>query len=317
LDSKRDDGFVLGVNLPWRSYGCDFGANGWQPGGGLAAAADLGALDDVCAGLAADRVRWLRWFLLCDGRAGIVWDSDGTPAGLDDCVLTDIGVALDLARRHGLKLVFALFDFHWLHRARRVRSVQLGGRADVIADPFKRERLLERVIDPILTFTGSSSAVAAWDVINEPEWVTRDFGAWGVRARVESADMRAFINAIIERVHARTIHSATVGLAGARGLPLVRGLGLDLYQIHWYDKLDAQSPLDRPVGHLALDRPVLLGEFPTRRSARSVTSILDSARAMGYAGAMAWSALADDSASDYRECSAEIAGWRRDDNRNA
>ena len=103
-----------------------------------------------------------------------------------------------------------------------------------------------------------------------------------------------------------------MGLASARGLPLVRGLGLDLYQVHWYDAHDQDSPLDRPVESLELDRPVLLGEFPTRGSARSVTSILSTARSMGYAGAMAWSALAADAASDYFGRSAEIAAWRRE-----
>jgi hypothetical protein len=313
---ETGDRFVLGVNLPWRTYGCDFGANAWQPKGGLARATDRAALETVFARLAADRMRWVRWFLLCDGRAGIVWDSERTPSGLDEHVLPDLGAALDLARRNGIQLVFVLFDFHWLRGARRKNNVRLGGHADVVADPIRRARLLDRIVDPILEWSGRSDAVCAWDVINEPEWVTRGFGARWWQSRVAAADMRAFIGAVVERIHARTAHQATVGLSNARGLPLVRGLGLDFYQVHWYDKHDAKSPLDRPVAYLELDRPLLLGEFPTKGSARSVTSILNTARSMGYAGAVAWSALSTDDYSNYIGHSTEIAAWRRDPDMN-
>jgi hypothetical protein len=114
--------------------------------------------------------------------------------------------------------------------------------------------------------------------------------------------MRAFIAEAVELVHARTGHAATVGLAGGRGLGLVKGLGLDFYQVHWYDRQDAGFPLDRPLGPRGLDRPCVLGEFPTRGSRRPPEAILETARRRGYAGAWAWSVLAEDSATDGRAC---------------
>jgi len=50
--------------------------------------------------------------------------------------------------------------------------------------------------------------------------------------------------------------------------------------------------------NIGLDRPVILGEFPTRGSLRSPEEIVRTARRAGYAGALAWSALAGDEASD-------------------
>ena len=98
--------------------------------------------------------------------------------------------------------------------------------------------------------------------------------------------------------HDRTTQAVTVGAASAFSLDLVRGLGLDLYQIHWYDKYELRTPLDQPVAAFALDRPVLLGEFPTRGSRCSAGEILATARGTGYAGALGWPAAADDEASD-------------------
>ena len=82
-------GFVVGANLPWVRYGGDFGANAWSPRGGLGGRGRDAALDDRLHLLRSRGVEVLRWFVLCDGRAGLRVEPDGTPAGLDDFVLPD------------------------------------------------------------------------------------------------------------------------------------------------------------------------------------------------------------------------------------
>ena len=64
----------------------------------------------------------------------------------------------------------------------------------------------------------------------------------------------------------------------------------------------AGASLERPVATLGLDRPLLLGEYPTRGSALSPPAIVEVARRAGYHGALAWSLLAEDSASDAAAC---------------
>jgi len=48
------------------------------------------------------------------------------------------------------------------------------------------------------------------------------------------------------------------------------------------------------VASLALDRPLVLGEFPTVNSQHSAGAIVRTARNAGYGGAWCWSALAED-----------------------
>jgi hypothetical protein len=88
-----------------------------------------------------------------------------------------------------------------------------------------------------------------------------------------------------------------VGLASWRGLDLVKGLGLDVYQAHWYDRREGRAPLGRAVA-ATLDRPLWLGEFPTAQSKRTPDEIISTARQAGYACALAWSAEAVDRHSD-------------------
>ena len=109
-------------------------------------------------------------------------------------------------------------------------------------------------------------------------------------------------------VHRTASQPVTVGLASARGLDLVRDAGLDFYQVHWYDKHERETPLRRDVREMTLDRPVVLGEFPTRGSRFTMDEILRIASQAGYSGAWFWSINGEDEASDGE---AAIDGLRR------
>jgi hypothetical protein len=295
-----DQEFWTGVNLPWLNYGGDFGANRWQPTGGIAQPERRAALREVLGRLADGGAGCVRWFMLADGRAGLLESASGDLVGLDDHVLRDADAALDELERARLKAIFVLFDYHWFKRGRVVDGVRTGGRRALAIDPALRGRLIDRVVDPLLAHCGRHTSIGAWDVVNEPEWVTRGTRLPPRPTDVPKAAMRAFIRDIAGAVHRRTSHAATVGSASTRTLPLVEGLGLDVYQAHWYDRLDRRAPIGRPVRELGLDRPIILGEFPTRGSRLTPPEILDAARMAGYAGALAWSALAGDEASDRR-----------------
>jgi hypothetical protein len=300
--------FLLGANLPWVTYG-DFGANAWHPRGGLTQHPDLPVVEAQLVTLAAHGIRALRWFLLCDGRAGVRFAGDGTPLGPDEALERDIETALALARRAALQIVFVVLDFHWCRRGRLHRGVQLGGRCRVLRDRRQRRALLERVLGPLFDRFGEAPEVLAWDLMNEPEWITFGAGTWRPWA-LGRADLRSYLADACEILHARTRHLATVGSASTRGLGLVRGLGLDVYQPHWYDALERRTPLARPVETLALDRPAWLGEIPSRGSRYRADELFETARRAGYAGAFFWSARADDSSSDVRAALDGLDRWR-------
>jgi hypothetical protein len=202
------------------------------------------------------------------------------------------------AEAHGVALLPVLLDFHWCRPARIVGGVRCAGRAAQLTDAASRAGLLRDVLGPLLLRFGQRPGIAAWDVINEPEWVTFSWRSWHAGRAVLPDVMTDYIAEAAALVHRSTVHPVTAGLASAVSLPRVRGLGLDFYQVHWYDPLDEIVPLETPVSTWAVDRPVLLGEFPTRGSRRSPREIEATALAAGYAGALAWSLRANDDASD-------------------
>jgi hypothetical protein len=305
--------FVVGANLPWINYGTDFGASAWYPEGGLSVRpAALDRLHEAFAALGRDGITVVRAFLLCDGRSGILYDDGGLPVGLDDSFFSDVDALLAAARAHNLRVMPVLFDFHLCAPMRLVNEVQVGGRAHLFGREARRA-LIDRVLAPLFGRYGEDATVEAWDLINEPEWCLRRSRVFGLprgfgRPSVSFSELQGFLQDAVRCARGSARQPITVGSAGTWCLDLVRPVGLDFYQIHWYERF-GWAALERPVALLDLDRPVILGEFSGARTRRGVARVLDTAEQAGYRGALVWSVLADDEQSGYPP---EIVAWIRE-----
>src|SRR5512137_1720371 len=156
---------VVGANLPWLDYGQDFGANAWQPGGGLARAERRERLRRALGELARSGATLVRWWLLGDGRAGLREDADGR-AALDERLFPDVDAGLEALGEAGLRVLFVLTDFLWFDAPRLVNGARLGGRRALVRDPSARAFTLEGVFAPIAERYGREPLVAGWDLVN-------------------------------------------------------------------------------------------------------------------------------------------------------
>lgn len=283
-----------GVNLPWIRYGGDFGANAWSPSGGLSAHDDA-TLQRRLHEAASSGAELVRWFVLTDGRAGLTFDDAGVPVALQPVVLDDMAAALEALQSHGLRMVPVLFDFTWADAARVVDGVRLGGRMPVLRDALARHALWQ-VVDALVAPFSAHPGIAMWDLWNEPDWLTAASRPWS--RRMTRRALRQCLAELALHVRWHTTHPLTVGLSCTRGLPLCRDLDLDVLQVHWYDDLESHSPLAQRPRLPWSEAPWLLGEFPTRSSARSPGEIASIARDAGYAAAWPWSLHAEDRSSD-------------------
>ncbi len=184
--------FITGANLPWIGYGGDFGANAWSPDGGVGKAAARDALRRIFRKLQAQGIRTIRWFLFCDGRAGIRFTTAGTPLGPDPCLFADIDTALEVAAACEVRIIFVLLDFLWFGKTVMVNGVQVRGRAQAIRGAYKQRALRRRVMKPLFKRYGRSPVILAWDIVNEPEWSTLGF-AGEPAAAIPYLSMRRFI----------------------------------------------------------------------------------------------------------------------------
>ncbi len=301
---------AVGANLPWIEYGQDFGASAWRPQGGVAQPDLRDRMRAALVRLSAAGGSLVRWWLLADGRAGLRLDESGRPAGLDECFFPDLDAAIDALTQNGLRAVFVLTDFHWFKPKRVVNGVQLGGRSGLVRRKALRSALIGTVFAPIARRYANEPAIAAWDLLNEPDWATLGVASSDLLHSLTRRTMRRYFRDLIAAFRAEgAVQPLTVGVASARSLPLVLGLDLDLYQMHWYESHDPLDTLSQGVASRGLPRPLLLGEFPTRGASVTAGRVLELAAAAGYGGALAWSLLATDDASDCDACEAALNEW--------
>jgi hypothetical protein len=189
------------------------------------------------------------------------------------------------------------------------------GRAEVLHRPEGQDRLLSRVLGPIVRRYGPSGAradlsasVAAYELMNEPDFVVEEWEA-DLSRRVSRPLPFAVLAELLARfsrlVHTHSQALTTLGGARLRNLWAWEdvALGLDLLQVHSYPDLrypnrDADI-FGTPAASHAGGRPLLLGEFPgdgphrhpprATPPATTLDDYLEFALAAGYAGAWPWS----------------------------
>ena len=101
------------------------------------------------------------------GRSGIRFDSaSGLPTGLTGGVLEDVDLALAIARAQAIRVVFPVLDF----------SIQKSdAHPQVVRTDSGRKAVKENVLSPVLARYAREDSILAWEVMNEPEYVTSDF----------------------------------------------------------------------------------------------------------------------------------------------
>jgi hypothetical protein len=243
-----------------------------------------------------------RIFVFCDGRASPRFGDDGHVIGLDELFYRDFDALLDAADRNRIRLMPTLLDFHWCAWPNTVSGVRLGGHAEIVRIPALRQTFLDRALRPLLERYANRDSIFAWDVINEPEWVID--GVPGSFHEgfdlVTVQEMREFVAACTQYVHRLApAHLVTVGSARRNLLNLWTGLGLDLYQFHWYDKFRREEPFPwEPYDELGLDRPCIIGEVPTSATRFTPAQFIAAAQSGGYSGLLLWSYRARDAFSN-------------------
>jgi len=162
----------------------------------------------------------------------------------------------------------------------------VGEHPDLISDPVKRQALVDLFRSLVRQFTNRSS-IFAWEVMNEPEYATA----------VSHQNLESLVQEFTQMIHTEIPGAqVTLGSKDWASLQDWTGLGLDIYQFHWYG--GGNLP---PMNSLGLDKPVLIGET----EASGVAEKMDAAMQNGYLGLLFWSLNANysfrDVADDYNQ----------------
>lgn len=322
--------FIHGCNYPWSAsagtifYGLDFGANIW--GSHLGVSTRRAEIESDFQRMASLGFTLVRWFVFCDGRAGIVYDETGFPSGPDEYLYADLDAALEAARESGIRLVLVLLDHRWMFDNVRdtfadpitgelFEGTLPDGRAQVLRTRRGHDALLANLLIPVFTRYGPGGAradlgsvVFAWELMNEPDFIIEEW-EHDVSARVRRPIPFATLSSLVARfssaVHTLTMSASTIGGARARNLWAWddSALGLDVLQVHQYPDVRHPERDDNLFGvakpSLGVHADVVIGEYPGDPLSRhpknawpaqiALEEYLELALAQGYLGLWPWS----------------------------
>lgn len=301
----------VGVNYPWFDYGWDFGLGppAWRSGRATPRWFDQidGHLDkfrDVGIGV-------VRWFILADGLTYGSGDDAPRPDGSFDPPALEAEFLEhfeELLRRFArtataeaqpLQLLPVLIDFHFCQDSMPADPGWVKqGRADAIRDPLKRSRFLTAVLDPLLQASARHpDAIYAWELINEPDWITKGWHFSLGHSPVSELAMKEFLEDGKQRIRAAGF-KPTIGFGSIDTLRQ-SGVTAEINQFHYYP--DGRPTLEP---HRFDPRfPGIIGEFATATTdvwpdlstdLQSVADRLQLAAERGYPLAIPWSFLAQD-----------------------
>lgn len=321
----------VGVNYPWLDYGWDFGdaPRGWRhdsdPRWTTFIDLELQSLHSL-------GIRVVRWFVFCDGLAygngneAPYQNRDGKwcfgdplkgPPKLSESfrrhfrkLLERFSVA-NQRRQPPIRLLPVLLDYKFCQDGyNALRTPQMewirGGRNDVVIKPQMSQNFFECALSPLLDISKDHrNAIFAWDIFNEPEWVTNDWHPDGTRGLPASAQqMRQFLQAAIDRVQSADFR-ATIGFNRIETIRSTK-LYACYNQFHHYarnerkleqNKFDKQSP--GIVGEFATS---LNGDiWPELPKAQTVYHRLKHVEKMGYSLALPWAIMSTDRDTSWRD----------------
>ena len=289
--------FLNGLNLAWDDFANDIGPDPGTP--------DTGHFSSVFQQMETNGANAMRLWLHTNGAHTPAWNGP-LVTGPGDHTLADLQTILDLAWDHHIGMVLCLWSFDMLRTS--YGSTVTGRAAAILTNQICRTSYIDNSLVPMVEALAGHPAVIAWEIFNEPEGMSDEFG-WPFTQHVPMSDIQAFINQCAGAIH-RTDPAAKV-TNGSWSFLATTDVGsgnfnyytdarliaaggdhdgfLDFYTVHYYDWAGTtRSPFHHPASYWDLDKPLAVAEFfPDCNYCGSAP--YENLYQNGYAGALAWS----------------------------
>lgn len=192
IQYNNQDIFLSGANLAWNNFARDIG-----PG-----ETDFNYFADVLLQMHDHGGNALRLWLHTNGAASPEFDSSGFVLSPGENSIQDLKKILDLAweREIGMKLCLWSFDM-----LRSSNGTALNNRNRLLlTDTTYTMTYINNSLIPMIDPLKGHPAIIAWEIFNEPEGMSDEFGFNGVvnlSDRVSMSDIQRFINLCAGAIH--------------------------------------------------------------------------------------------------------------------
>ncbi|XP_035709585.1 mannan endo-1,4-beta-mannosidase-like [Folsomia candida] len=151
---RQSQVFLSGVNFAWNSYASDFGNGQYSKNGAV--------LEAWIKDIAKSGGNVARIWLHCEGQNTPEFNSHGVPTApdRDRTLISDLSQFLDIAEFNNVFVILVLWN----------GAVGVNTRyKDLIMKDINLDAYLQNVLLPMVKAIKTKSALAAWEIMNEPE----------------------------------------------------------------------------------------------------------------------------------------------------
>lgn len=299
IQFNGQDLFLSGANLAWQYFADDIGPDASTP--------DTNHFADVFNQIHINGGNSLRLWLHTTGQYTPAW-SGSTVTGPGNGTIADLQKILDLAWERKVGVILCLWSFDML---RTNNGATINNRArNILTNDANRQSYITNALVPMVQALQGHPAIIAWEIFNEPEGMSDEFG-WDFNQHVPMSAIQRFINQCGGAIH-RTDPTAKVS-NGSWSFYATTDVGsgnvnyytdarllaaggdpdgyLDFYMVHYYDWAGtARSPFQHPASYWGLTKPLVVAEFyPPPDCVNCGSDSYENLYQNGYAGALTWS----------------------------
>jgi hypothetical protein len=185
---NNQDIFLNGANLAWANFAGDIG-----PGN-----TDTTRFSDVMLSMHDKGGNALRWWLHTNGVTTPQFDVSGYVIGPGAGTIADIKKVLDLAWEREIGVDLCLWSFDML-RTTNSQTVKDRNRL-LLTDTNYTRAYINTCLIPMVDSLKGHPALLTWEIFNEPEGMSNEFG-WSDIGHVAMSDIQRFVNLCTGAIH--------------------------------------------------------------------------------------------------------------------
>ena len=316
VEVNCQDLFLSGTNLAWNQFGGDVGFN-TNP--------NLTYFNSFFSDVKDAGGNSVRWWFHTDGSFTPEIESSGNVTGLHETlsnaqIIAQVESILDAAEANDIYLTISLFSFDMLqdYSVKAWTGNDFTGNKPFFESETNIQSYIDNALTPLVNALKDHPALGSWEIFNEPEGMTTEFGWTGNQGGefISITDVQLTVNMLADAIHnadpdalvtngawymtvntdngSNTNYYSDANLLAIGSNNYPNGT-LDYYQVHYYDWQDGNPSLsvfEHPVSFWNLDKPLVIGEFHADEAETALgvsdDSPYDWLYDNGYAGAWGW-----------------------------
>jgi len=304
IEINSEPTFASGSNIAWINFASDIGPGETR----------LDLFEEMFKEINENGGNMMRIWLHTNGTSTPEFNGMDV-VGPGEGAIDDLREILDLAYFYDVSLLLCLWSFDMLQTG-QMSNLQRDRNLGLLNDTDQLQTYIDNALIPMVDSLKSHPAIGAWEIFNEPEGMSSQFGWTPVKVNMSSiqrfinrtagAIKRTDPNALVTNGSWNIRASSDIGswTNYYRDDRLINAGGdedgvLDFYGLHYYKHFPtSQSPFHNDASHWGLDKPIVVGEFylsdprqdgdPDSTYGVHWSDLYQELYNRGYAGALGW-----------------------------